>query len=73
VGPDYQTWPDRASSLRPVPKGAGPTDQLHEYLRRSGGLISDGVDLPDMYRQAGVYTSRIQGHQAGRFTDHAAD
>jgi putative tryptophan/tyrosine transport system substrate-binding protein len=30
---------------------------LHGYLRRSGGLISYGVDLPDMYRQAGVYWS----------------
>jgi hypothetical protein len=41
------------------PKGAGPTDQLHGYLRRSGGLISYRVNLPDLYRRAGVYTGRI--------------
>jgi len=31
---------------------------LREFAA-SGGLISYGVDLSDMYRQAGVYTGRI--------------
>ena len=39
------------------PKGAGPTDRLQGYPRRSGGLINYGIDLPDVYRQAGVYWS----------------
>ena len=30
----------------------------HEFVRE-GGLISYGADLPDAFRQAGVYTGRI--------------
>ena len=30
----------------------------HEFVRE-GGLISYGADVPDAFRQAGVYTGRI--------------
>jgi len=32
---------------------------LRAYVVEGGGLVSYGIDLPDLYRQAGVYAGRI--------------
>jgi putative tryptophan/tyrosine transport system substrate-binding protein len=36
-----------------------PACYVRREFVRDGGLLSYGVDVPDAYRQAGVYTARI--------------
>jgi putative ABC transport system substrate-binding protein len=36
-----------------------PAVYYERYFAAAGGLMSYGTDIPDMYRQVGVYTSQI--------------
>jgi putative ABC transport system substrate-binding protein len=36
-----------------------PTIYQYDYFVRDGGLVSYGVDFPDLFRQAAVYVDRV--------------
>jgi putative tryptophan/tyrosine transport system substrate-binding protein len=57
VDPFFTTRRDKLVAL--AMRHALPTMFSLREFAASGGLISYGVDLPDMYRQAGVYTGQI--------------
>ena len=36
-----------------------PTIYQYDYFARDGGLVSYGVDVPDLFRRAGSYVDRV--------------
>jgi putative ABC transport system substrate-binding protein len=59
VLPDISTVAQRASIIESLGKHRVPAIFPYEFFVSQGGLMSYGVDVDDMYRQAGVYCGRV--------------
>jgi putative tryptophan/tyrosine transport system substrate-binding protein len=59
IGSDPLFMSQRGQIIALAARYGIPTSYFFREFAQAGGLISYGVSLPDMYRQAGVYVGRI--------------
>ena len=66
VMPDVFTIAHRASIISAAARNKVPAVYWQSVFAREGGLLSYGVDLPDLYRRAATYVDRIlRGEKPG--------
>ena len=66
VPPDAFTFTHRASTISAAARNNVPAVYWLSAFAREGGLLSYGVDLPDLYRRAASYVDRIlRGEKPG--------
>jgi ABC-type uncharacterized transport system substrate-binding protein len=59
VPPDIFLTANRGMIVELAAQFRVPTIYQYDYFVRDGGLVSYGVDFPDLFRQAAVYVDRI--------------
>lgn len=59
IPPDIFLVVNRASIIELAARYRVPTICQYDYFGRNGGLVSYGVDLPDLFRRAAGYVDRI--------------
>jgi ABC-type uncharacterized transport system substrate-binding protein len=59
IPPDIFLVVNRASIIELAAQYRVPTICQYDYFARNGGLVSFGLDLPDLFRRAAGYVDRI--------------
>ena len=59
IPPDIFLVVNRASIIELAARYRVPTICQYDHFGRNGGLVSYGVDLPDLFRRAAGYVDRI--------------
>jgi putative tryptophan/tyrosine transport system substrate-binding protein len=59
VPPDIFLTVNRATIIRSAEEQRVPTIYQYDYFTRSGGLVSYGADVPDLFRRAAAYVDRV--------------
>jgi len=59
VPPDIFLIVHRAQIIELAARYRVPTIYQYDYFTREGGLVSYGVDVPDLFRRAGSYVDRV--------------
>jgi putative ABC transport system substrate-binding protein len=66
IMPDTTTFLHRAPLILAAARNGVPAVYWFSSFAREGGLLSYGVDLPDLYRRAATYVDRIlRGEKPG--------
>ena len=59
IPPDIFLTANRAAIVQSAAKFRVPTIYQYDYFVRDGGLVSYGVNFPDLFRRAGGYVDRV--------------